>query len=36
QVTAPNSTDVSDSGLYDTSTRDKDVTGVVNVTFALS
>lgn len=35
QVTAPNSTDVSDYGTYDTTTRDKDVTGVVNVTFAL-
>jgi hypothetical protein len=36
QVTSPNSTDVSDVGLYDTSTREKDVMGVVNVTFALS
>ena len=35
QVTAPNSTEVSDYGEYDTSTREKDVTGVVNVTFAL-
>jgi hypothetical protein len=35
QVTAPNSTDVSDYGVYDTSTRAKDVTAVVNVTFAL-
>jgi hypothetical protein len=35
QVTAPNSTDVSDYGTYDTTTRSKDVTGVVNVTFAL-
>lgn len=35
QVTAPNSTDVSDYGTYDTSTLQKDVTGVVNVTFAL-
>lgn len=35
QVTAPNSTDVSDYGTYDTSTRAKDVTGVVNVTFGL-
>lgn len=35
QVTAPNSTDVSDYGTYDTSTLKKDVTGVVNVTFGL-
>jgi uncharacterized protein len=35
QVTSPNSTQVSDYGTYDTSTRDKDVTAVVNVTFAL-
>jgi hypothetical protein len=34
-VTAPNSTDVSDYGVYDTSTLRKDVTAVVNVTFAL-
>jgi hypothetical protein len=36
QVTAPNSTEVSDYGEYDTSTRLKDVTAVVNVTFALN
>jgi hypothetical protein len=35
QVTAPNSTDVSDYGTYDTTTLRKDVTAVVNVTFAL-
>jgi hypothetical protein len=35
QVTAPNSTEVSDYGTYDTTTLQKDVTGVVNVTFAL-
>jgi uncharacterized protein len=35
QVTAPNSTEVSDYGEYDTSTRRKDVTAVVNVTYAL-
>jgi uncharacterized protein len=35
QVTAPNSTDVSDYGVYDTATVEKDVTAVVNVTFAL-
>ena len=36
QVTTPNSTEVSDYGEYDTSTLRKDVTAVVNVTFALS
>ena len=36
QVTAPNSTEVEDYGVYDTSTRTKDVTAVVNVTFAIS
>jgi hypothetical protein len=35
QVTSPNSTDVSDYGEYDTSTIQKDVTAVVDVTFAL-
>jgi hypothetical protein len=35
QVTSPNSTDVEDYGVYDTSTLEKDVTAVVNVTFAL-
>jgi len=35
QVTSPNSTDVSDYGIYDTSTLEKDVTAVVNVTFVL-
>jgi uncharacterized protein len=35
QVTAPNSTSVSDYGEYDTTTLNKDVTAVVNVTFAL-
>lgn len=35
QVTSPNSTQVSDYGTYDTSTLEKDVTAVVNVTFAL-
>jgi hypothetical protein len=34
-VTSPNSTEVSDYGVYDTSTLRKDVTAVVNVTFAL-
>ena len=36
QVTSPNSTEVSDYGVYDTSTLQKDVTAVVNVTFALN
>ncbi|HXR11329.1 MAG TPA: SIMPL domain-containing protein [Gaiellaceae bacterium] len=36
QVTSPNSTQVSDYGVYDTSTLQKDVTAVVNVTFALN
>jgi hypothetical protein len=36
QITAPNSTDVSDYGDYDTSTVRKDVTAVVNLTFALT
>jgi hypothetical protein len=35
QVTSPNSTQVSDYGEYDTSTFEKDVTAVVNVTFSL-
>jgi hypothetical protein len=35
QITSPNSTDVSDYGEYDTSTIQKDVTAVVDVTFAL-
>ena len=34
QVTRPNSIDVSDYGTYDTSSREKDVTAVVRVTFA--
>ena len=35
QITAPLSTDVSDYGTYDTSTVDKKVTSVVNITFAV-
>jgi uncharacterized protein len=35
QVTSPNSVEVSDYGVYDTATVDKEVTAVVNVTFAL-
>ncbi len=36
QVTAADSTDVSDYGIYDTSTIDKDVTAVVNISFAVN
>ncbi len=36
QVTSPNSTEVTDYGVYDTSTLQKDVTAVVNVTFSLN
>ena len=36
QVTSPNSTQVEDYGVYDTSTVDKDVTAVVNVTFGVA
>jgi hypothetical protein len=35
QLTAPGSTEVSDYGIYDTSTREKEVTAVVNVTFSV-
>ncbi len=35
QVRKRQSTDVSDYGMYDTSDRDKDVTGVIRVTFAI-
>ena len=35
QITAPNSTDTSGEGVYDTSTIDKDVTAVVSLTFAM-
>jgi hypothetical protein len=35
QVTPRNSTQVSDTGVYDTSTLQKDVTAVVNITFSL-
>jgi hypothetical protein len=35
QITAPNSTDTSGGGVYDTSTVDKDVTAVVSLTFAM-
>jgi hypothetical protein len=33
QITAPNSTETSDGGSYDTSTIDKDITAVMAVTF---
>jgi uncharacterized protein len=35
QVTAPGSTEVEDYGIYDTSTRQKEVTAVVNVVFGV-
>jgi hypothetical protein len=35
QVTRRNSTEVNDYGMYDTSDRDKEVTGVVRITFAI-
>lgn len=35
QITPTNSTDVSDQGVYDTTTKEKDVTAVVRLTFAL-
>jgi hypothetical protein len=36
QVTASDSTDVSDYGVYDTSTIEKDMTAVVNISFAVN
>ena len=33
QITAPSSTETSDSGSYDTRTIDKDITAVIGVTF---
>jgi hypothetical protein len=35
QITAADSTDVSDSGISDTSAIDKDMTAVVNISFAV-
>lgn len=35
QITSRNSTDVSDYGIYDTSSIDKDITAVVSVTFSM-
>ena len=36
QITAADSTEVSDAGISDTSSIDKDVTAVVNVSFAVN
>lgn len=36
QILAPNSTDISDYGSYDTSTKEKDITATVTVTFGLN
>jgi hypothetical protein len=36
QITAADSTEVSDSGIFDTSTIDKDMTAVVNISFAVN
>lgn len=35
QITSRNSTDVSDTGTYDTSSIDKDITAVVSITFSM-
>lgn len=35
QITPPDSTEVSDSGMYSTETIDKDITAVVNISFAV-
>ena len=35
QITPPGSTDVSDSGMYDTTSIDKEITAVVNIGFAV-
>ena len=35
QITSRNSTDVSDYGIYDTSSLEKDITAVVLVTFGM-
>ena len=35
QITAADSTEVSDYGVYDTSTIEKDMTAVVNISFAV-
>ena len=36
QITPPDSTEVSDAGMYSTTTIEKDITAVVNVSFAVS
>jgi len=36
QITPPDSTEVSDAGMYDTTSIDKDMTAVVNISFAVS
>jgi hypothetical protein len=36
QITPPDSTEVSDMGMYSTTTIDKDITAVVNISFAVS
>jgi len=36
QITAADSTAVSDSGIFDTTTIDKDMTAVVNISFAVN
>jgi hypothetical protein len=36
QITPADSTEVSDSGISDTTTIDKDMTAVVNVSFAVN
>ncbi len=36
QILAPNSTDISDYGSYDTTTKEKDITATVTVTFELN
>jgi len=35
QITRPHSTEVSDSGLYDTGTIEKDITAVLTLSFAV-
>jgi len=36
QITPPDSTEVSDSGMYDTSSIEKDMTAVVNISFGVN
>lgn len=35
QITEPNSTEVADYGVYNTATKEKDITVTMNVTFSL-